>query len=171
MDIKRKYEHADYGTIGAVTLSVPDGDWMLNGHTLAPTAVAHLAMFSLQTLQDSYAGAKNAAEAAAAFDKKLGRILEGKIGIREGGPRDPVRTRAITIASGHAKVKKVGDKFEATLGSHKSVDDKREKAVRNVALAAVKSNPAYTALADKQVAEEKELGIEPEELGDEEEAA
>lgn len=167
MDIKRTYNHATFGAVGSVTLTVPDGAWTLNGVKLSDTAVGHLATFALQTLQDAYAGAKNAGEASAAFQKKLDRILEGKIGVREGGPRNPVRTRAIAIASSHVKVVKIDDVFAATLGRHESKSDDRAKAIRAVALLAMAQNGAYMHLAEKQIVEEKELGIEPEELDDE----
>jgi hypothetical protein len=61
----------------------------------------------LQTLQDAYAGdnrPKDYTGSAADYAierwmEKLDRILNGKINSRASGPRDPVRTMAITLAT------------------------------------------------------------------------
>lgn len=83
--VTRAFNHRTYGAIGQVTLSGGIGDLELNGQTLPGRSVEYLLTFALQSLQDAYAGAANADEAKAAFDKKLNAIINGTIGIRTGG--------------------------------------------------------------------------------------
>lgn len=90
MEVKRMYEHKTFGAIGAVTLAVDGGKWLMDGRELSPSSVEHLMTFALQTLQDAYAGAKTEAEAKAAFEKKRDRLLAGEIGVRTGGGTDDV---------------------------------------------------------------------------------
>lgn len=147
MQIVRKYEHADFGSIGSVELTVPDTGWVLNGKPLSDAAVRHLATFSLQSLQDAYAGAKEPADAVGNWGKKLDRIMAGTIGTREGGSRDAVKARAIIIALRHVKV------------DTKGLDPKDAgKARRAAALKAIERNPAYRSLAQSQIDSEKALG-------------
>lgn len=100
MQINRTYSHKRFGEIGSVVLVTPDGDWSLNGTVLPAGSVEHLANFALQTLQDAYAGSENTEDAIDAFNGKLGRIIEGSIGVRGEGaePADPVSTEAARIA-------------------------------------------------------------------------
>lgn len=147
MQIVRKYEHADYGSIGEVTLVVPESGWTLNGKALSESSIRHLATFSLQSLQDAYAGAKTPADAEGNWGKKLDRILAGTIGTREGGSRDAVKARAIIIALRHVKVDTKG--MEAKDAG---------KARRAAALKAIERNPAYRSLAQAQIDQEKALG-------------
>lgn len=166
MDIMRKYSHAEHGDIGEVALTVPADGWTLNGQALSEAAVQHLATFALQTFQDAYAGAKNAGDAKGNFDKKLAKVMDGTIGTRLGGPRDPVKARAIIIAMGHAKVTKAGDVFTAALGKTTATGDSADKAKRGAAIKAIAVNPAYMHLAERQIAEEKELGVYDDAEGD-----
>jgi len=85
MEINRNYVHRTFGNIGSVTFVAPDGEYTLNGKALPANSVEHLLTFALQTLQDAYAGAKDAAEAEGAFNGKLDKILEGTLGTRSGG--------------------------------------------------------------------------------------
>jgi len=92
MKIERTYEKRpskDGNTpgyaIGEAVLVVPSEGWTLNGNKLSDAAVQHLANFSLQSLQDAYAGAKSQVEAIAFFDKKSDAIIAGTIGVRTGG--------------------------------------------------------------------------------------
>lgn len=152
MKIERSYTHKSFGPVGKVELTVPAEGWSIDGHELNEQAVQHLATFALQTLQDAYAGAKTSDEAQANWEKKLDRIVKGVIGVREGGVRNPVLARAITIAKGHAPA------------------DVKKDAKRLLAWAKGKvgSNPAYMHLAEKQLAEEAEmLGVSVDELPDE----
>lgn len=84
-EINRAYAHRVYGDIGSVAFSAPGGDYVLNGNKLPESSVRHLLTFALQTLQDAYAGAKNADEAIGAFDGKLDKIIAGTLGTRSGG--------------------------------------------------------------------------------------
>lgn len=85
MQIQRNYVHRTYGDIGKVDLVAPDGDWTLDGKPLPATSVEHLVFFALQTLQDSYAGAKNSDEATAEFGKKYDKLIAGTLGVRGSG--------------------------------------------------------------------------------------
>jgi hypothetical protein len=118
LTIERKFGHKTYGPIGDIVLTIPNTEgWTITTedgeYTLGITAVTHLANFALQTLQDSYAGARSIDKAKAAFDKKLGRVIEGAIGIRATGPRDPVRSRALRNAMQFAPGKDAKAKREA----------------------------------------------------------
>lgn len=83
--INRAFVSRSFGDIGKVTLTAPDGDYAIDGKALPESSVAHLLTFALQTLQDAYAGAKDAAEAQGAFNGKLDKLLAGTIGTRTGG--------------------------------------------------------------------------------------
>lgn len=82
--IKREYDHKTLGHIGAVTLTVPDGEWTLDGKVLPAASVEYLANFALQCLQDAYAGADTLAEAKGKYDKKLDSILNGMVRVNAG---------------------------------------------------------------------------------------
>ena len=84
-NVTRTYEHRAFGRIGEVELTVTGGTWELNGKPLPASSVEHLMTFALQTLQDAYAGAKDAGEAKALWAKKLDRLIAGGIGVRQGG--------------------------------------------------------------------------------------
>lgn len=59
--------------------------FLVNGTELPEASVQYLLNFSLQSLQDAYAGAKSLVEAKTNFQKRLDGLLAGSIGIREGG--------------------------------------------------------------------------------------
>ena len=140
MDIERKFEHKDYGEIGAVALTVPTDGWSIDGQPLSEESVKYLATFALQSLQDAYAGAKDSASAIGAFGKKYDRLVNGEIGTREGGKLGGVKARAVQIAMRHAPK-----------------GDAKEK--RAWALKAVDRNPAFMSLAQAQLDEEKALNV------------
>ena len=94
MIINRTYNHREFGEIGKVTLTIPDGDWNLGGTVLPESSVEHLATFALQTLQDAYAGAKDETEAKANWVKKLTRLMEGTLGTRGGEGLNDIRSVA-----------------------------------------------------------------------------
>jgi hypothetical protein len=96
--IPRAYAHRTHGDIGSVTLVAPGGDYTLNGNVLPGKSVEHLLTFALQTLQDAYAGADNAADAVAAFTAKLDRLISGEIGVRQAGSGVSAMTSAIRQA-------------------------------------------------------------------------
>lgn len=106
MDITRNYTHRTFGAIGSVAFTVPKGKFTLNGTELPEASVAHLMTFALQTLQDAYAGAKDAAEAQGAFNTKLDRLIQGTIGTRGSGDGTDERTRvarSVTMAAAKTK--------------------------------------------------------------------
>lgn len=84
-EIVRSFAHRAHGAIGEVHMQAPSGKYVLNGKELPEQSVEHLLTFALQTLQDAYAGAKDAAEAQGAFNGKLDKLLAGTIGTRTGG--------------------------------------------------------------------------------------
>jgi len=83
--INRAFVSRSFGDIGKVTFTAPKGDYAIDGKVLPEASVMHLLTFALQTLQDAYAGAKDAAEAKGAFDGKLDKLLAGTIGTRGAG--------------------------------------------------------------------------------------
>ena len=104
--INRSFAHRNYGAIGEVTLVADKGKFTLNGTELPDASVQHLLTFALQTLQDAYAGAKDADEAQGAFNGKLDKLLGGTIGTRAvgGGVSEEVAVaRSIVRAAVKAK--------------------------------------------------------------------
>lgn len=111
----RAYDHKTYGRMGTAEFTVTGDNvkFTLNGTELPAASVDHLMVFALQTLQDAYAGAENAADAQERFDGKLKRILEGTLGTRTGGAGvDPVTAEIRAIIRGDVK-KAVGDEWKA----------------------------------------------------------
>lgn len=86
IELSRAFEHRTVGRIGSVTLTVTDqGEWFLNGTKLPEASARYLAEYSLQCLQDAYAGigtSKTEAEGRAAFDKRLDALIAGTVGMR-----------------------------------------------------------------------------------------
>lgn len=83
---KRETEKSSWsGRIGAVTLEANITDVSINGKTLPEASVNYLLNFSLQSLQDAYAGADDLTEATANWEKKLAALMDGTIGVRSGG--------------------------------------------------------------------------------------
>jgi len=85
MLINRSYDHKTHGHIGSVRLSAPAEGWTLDGKPLPESSVEYLLTFSLQALQDAYAGAKTQGEARGMFAAKRDRLAEGTIGVRSAG--------------------------------------------------------------------------------------
>lgn len=98
--ITRSFIHRAYGDIGKAELVAPEGPYVLNGTTLPESSVRHLLTFALQTLQDAYAGAKNADEAVGAFGTKLDKLLNGTIGTRSAGAGVDERGKVARIIVG-----------------------------------------------------------------------
>lgn len=142
---KRETEKSNWsGRIGSVTLTVTDdGNWAIvsgdykDGATtvLSRASIEYLLTFSLQSLQDAYAGAANLTEAQANYVKKLTALCEGTIGVRgEGGGMSDEERAELYVAEAwyltkNAKGTEKGDAFRAMKG-----DDKTEFLV-NVASA------------------------------------
>jgi hypothetical protein len=106
MIIERNFAHKAFGAIGAAVLVAPDGDYTLDGNVLPESSVRHLLTFALQTLQDAYAGAKNADEAVGAFGTKYDKLVNGTMGVRGTGAGLDERGRMARMI--------VGDWFRAT---------------------------------------------------------
>lgn len=98
--MQRIYTHRSFGNIGSVELVAPEGKWTLDGKELPGASVDHLVNFALQTLQDSYAGAKTADEAKADFIKKYDKLIAGTLGLRGGDGADAftIEARSLTRA-------------------------------------------------------------------------
>jgi hypothetical protein len=116
LTIERNFAHKSYGAIGAAVLAAPDGEYTLNGIALPESSVRHLLTFALQTLQDAYAGAKNADEALGAYNAKYDKLVNGTMGVRGTGSGLSERDRmARTI---------VGDWFRETYAKGTAERDK-----------------------------------------------
>lgn len=100
LTIKRDYVHRTFGPIGSVTLTAPDAPYELDGQALPAASVNHLLTFALQSLQDAYAGAKNADEAIGAFGTKLDKLVAGTLGTRSGGSGITTRDSVARIIVG-----------------------------------------------------------------------
>lgn len=83
---KRETAKSDWeGRIGVATLSVDYNSASLMGEELSTTSFEYLLNFSLQSMQDAYAGAESLNEAVASFEKKRAAIIAGTIGTRASG--------------------------------------------------------------------------------------
>lgn len=88
---KRATEKSTWnGRIGATELVMsisPDGNLVatLDGNVLPDASVQYLLNFSLQSLQDAYAGAESIDEATGNWGKKRDALIKGEIGARGEG--------------------------------------------------------------------------------------
>lgn len=83
-EFTRSFIHRTFGDIGSVEVT-GEATVALDGKALPDTSVQYLMNFALQSLQDAYAGAKDATEAGANWQKKLDALIEGTVGVRSGG--------------------------------------------------------------------------------------
>lgn len=151
LTVNRAFDHKTHGRIGIVEMVAEVGTVTIGGKELPATSVEYLLTFALQNLQDAYAGADSAAEATARYQKKLDRLLEGTIGVREaGGNGASALTKAIRGVIGdmlrQAKVwqKLIGDLDE----------DKRADALDEIfAKQSEEKQAAITATASERLAE------------------
>ena len=125
--ITRTYEHRTFGAIGEVTLEVDGGAWLLGGEALPQSSVEHLMMFALQTLQDAYAGAKDAAEAKALWAKKRDKLATGGIGVRSAGPGVGEETKIWRVVAGRAIRHVAPDKWKVMKDDADAIDAFVEK--------------------------------------------
>lgn len=147
-EVTRDYVSKAFGPIGQSGWRV-DGSGnaeMLQGgkwKTVPASTRDALAMFALQTLQDAYAGAKTAAEAVGAFDKKLDAYVDGTVGTRATS-WESVAREIITLAL----VRRDPDfkKLEAAMRS----------ALVNDALNKNMSNAKFLALVNDEIAKRAE---------------
>ncbi len=104
------------GRIGHAELAIDaKGKWTLNAAELSNESVEYLMNFSLQSLQDAYAGADDLTEATANFEKKLVVIQNGTMGQRTGGVDEDVRIgRKLALG---ALINKYGKDHEKVTGA------------------------------------------------------
>lgn len=83
---KRETEKSNWsGRIGSVELVADIAQFEVDGKQLPQTSIDYLLNFSLQSLQDAYAGADDLNEAVGNWTKKYDALLNGTIGVRSGG--------------------------------------------------------------------------------------
>lgn len=152
MLINRSYNHREFGAIGEVSFETPNGKYVLNGTELPESSVEHLLTFALQTFQDAYAGAKDATEAVANFEKKVGRVIDGSLGTRGGGGVDEFTSVARQIVRSAIKAK-LGGKSEAWANfTGLSDDEQNAKLDANFAANAEALTPAVNAEIERKKA-------------------
>lgn len=91
------------GRIGSVRLEVgidttgdePKCVWSLDGNILPASSVEHLMNFSLQSLQDAYAGAESLSDAIGRWAEKRDRIVNGTLGTRSGTAGEEAHMRFV----------------------------------------------------------------------------
>lgn len=117
---KRETPKSDWhGRIGAIELVADVNSIKVAGNELGQASIDYLLNFSLQSLQDAYAGAESLAEAVAAYEKKLDALIEGTIGVRSGGggmsdeERAELYVAEAIYAGVHKKGTEKGDAFRA----------------------------------------------------------
>jgi hypothetical protein len=123
---KRETAKSDWsGRIGAVEMVADVASIKVNGNDLGTASIDYLLNFSLQSLQDAYAGAESLVEAEAAWQKKLDALIEGTIGVRSGGggmsdeERAELYVAEAVYAAVHKKGTEKGDAFRALDGDDK----------------------------------------------------
>lgn len=103
---KRATEKSSWdGEIGKVVLECNTTTMKLNGKPIPEASIEYLLNFSLQALQDAYAGADSLESAKGLWAKKLDAITAGTLGMRTGGGTDERTTVARSIVKGLLKTK------------------------------------------------------------------
>lgn len=120
--VSRSFDHKQHGRIGIVEMSAGVSGISINGKELPATSIEYLLTFALQNLQDAYAGADSAADAQGRWQKKLDRLIEGTIGVREAGDGASALTKAIRAVVAES-LRAVG-KWKELIGSLD--EDKRD---------------------------------------------
>lgn len=122
--ITREFNHKTFGNIGKVELVGKVDSITVDGTDLPGDSVEYLLRFALQSLQDSYAGAKTEDEAKTFFAKKLDNLIKGEIGSRGPGNAvsEEVRVGRIVMRELYlANIKKADDK--AAKAAWKELDE------------------------------------------------
>lgn len=116
---KRETPKSDWsGRIGSCELALVSPskgnvEFHLDGQVLPDQSVLYLMTFSLQSLQDAYAGAASLDEATANWEKKRDALINGTIGARgEGGLSDTERAE-IYVAENAIRAKIGADAWKA----------------------------------------------------------
>lgn len=134
------------GRIGSVEMVADVNSIKIGGKALPVASIDYLLNFSLQSLQDAYAGAESLDEAVGNWTKKHDALLEGTIGVRQGGggmsdeERAELYVAEAWYALKNAKGTEKGDAFRALKD-----DDKTEFLVE----VAAKLREAWAPFADK----------------------
>lgn len=112
---KRETEKSNWsGRIGSVEMSAGITGISINGKELPEASINYLLNFSLQSLQDAYAGAEDLTEATANWEKKLAALLDGTIGVRSGGGGMSDEERAeLYVAEQATRAKLTADEWKA----------------------------------------------------------
>lgn len=160
--ITRAFDHKTFGRIGVTELVADVGLVAINGNELPASSVEYLLTFALQNLQDAYAGADNADEAKARWQKKLVRLIAGSIGIREAGDGATVEVRTIRAIL-REQVRK-SDKWKAFKELDESVQNEKLDAL--YAKQADASKAAIDKEAAKRIAEAQARKKQAEALAD-----
>ena len=120
MQINRSYDHKRFGHVGDVVLEVePDGESvrvLLNDILVPESTMRHLFTFALQSFQDAYAGADDADEARANFDKKLAKAIAGEIGTKTGTGIDRMHALRRIVARELCRDMMSGGEYKTKLG-------------------------------------------------------
>jgi len=142
LSIKRDFNHKGkdgigaLGFIGSCVFKIDNGVWTINGREVKPAGREYLMDFSLQCLQDSYAGAvKNGwsrEKAQEVWNAKLESIYDGSAGQRGGGGGVSLETKAQRIVAFKAYVNTFGagsDKVKDLEGSGKGAAKRKNAAL------------------------------------------
>lgn len=149
-------KNAWQGRIGMAELimSAKGGELVvtLNGKTLPQSMIDYLMTYSLQSLQDSYAGSENLNEATASFEKRLAAIQEGTIGVRtgSGASEETIVQRMVAKAAFMASAK-VTDADKEAFGK---LDDDAQNAKLDEIFA--KNSEKLSPAVEKKIAERAE---------------
>lgn len=128
--VKRDTDKSTWsGTVHApTTFKIHDGVWFLDGKELPKSSREYLMLFSLQSLQDAYAGAEDLDDAQARLEKKYTRLVNGEIGTREASGTTSDETdaqRHVARRIFFAQFEKGSDEYKA----YKSADTKGRFAI------------------------------------------
>lgn len=134
--IKRATEKSTWdGRVSSpVNLFIDDkGAWYISlgddkRKALGRESIEYLMEFSLQSLQDAYAGAESLTDATAKFDKKFAALVDGTIGVRtsSGGVDDETAAKRFVVRK---LLKSKGDETERTDAEIDAIAAKNEKKI------------------------------------------
>lgn len=111
---KRETEKSAWsGRIGSVELVANIDSVTVNGKPIGTASIDYLLNFSLQSLQDAYAGADSIDEATGSFEKKLAALIDGTIGVRgSGGGMSDEERAEIYVAEQAVRAKLTADEWK-----------------------------------------------------------
>lgn len=150
-EINRAYDHKVHGRIGVVEMTADVGKVSIGGKELPATSVEYLLTFALQNLQDAYAGADSADDAQGRWQKKLDRLIEGTIGVREAGDGASVEVKMIRTVLGETLRKT--EKGKEAWKAHE--DDRAEWLDKVFAKQSEEVQAEITAKAKARIAEQQ----------------